>query len=228
MSFDPYGALGASCKALVLLLCLFWGQKSAAEEVVVVTLGDSLTAGYGLAPADGFAAQLQNWLDERQVNARIVNASVSGDTTAGGLARVGWVLTPDTDAVVVQLGANDFLRGLPPGDAMANLDGIMAQITGRDLPVLLVGMPAPSNYGAQYKADFDAIYPTLANRYEADLYPDFFNAFRSLDVSRASEVLQRDGLHPNPEGVARIVADIGPSIAKLVSTVDASSLVPAN
>ena len=204
------------------MFCLVWAERVAAEDVVVVTLGDSLTAGYGLTPDSGFATQLQNWLDERQVNGRIVNASVSGDTTAGGLARVGWALTPDTDAVIVQLGANDFLRGLPPAEAQSNLDGIMAAIDARELPVLLVGLPAPSNYGPQYKSDFDAIYPMLAGQYEADLYPDLFNALRDTGIENISEVMQPDGLHPNATGVSRIVADIGPHVIQLIGKAAAS------
>ena len=205
-----------------------FSQMAAAEPVEVVTLGDSLTAGYGLAPQDGFAAQLQTWLDANGYDARLVNASVSGDTTAGGAARLDWVLQETTDAVIVQLGANDFLRGLDPGQARGNLTKIMEEISARGLPVLLVGLPAPGNYGADYKADFDSIYPDLAEAYGAILYADLFAPLRELGLERMDEVMQSDGLHPNAAGVARVVEGIGPAVGALITTSASSSSAQAN
>ena len=197
-------------------MALATGRPALAEGPVVVTLGDSLTAGYGLPPEVGFVAQLDAWLSAQGIAAEVVNASVSGDTTAGGLARVGWAVTPETDAVIVQLGANDFLRGLDPAEARRNLTGIMDALAAQNLPVLVVGVPAPGNYGAGYKREFDAIYPDLAGAHGALLYPDFFAGLRDLGSDDMGRVMQPDGLHPSAEGVRLIVRDIGPAVADLI------------
>lgn len=192
---------------------------SAAEPVVIAALGDSLTQGYGLAPEDGFVAELSRWLDAAGAEVEIVNAGVSGDTTAGGLSRIEWTLTPEVDALIVALGGNDVLRGIDPAVSRRNLDGILAVAQARDLPVLLVGIDAPGNYGADYEAEFDAIYPDLARRYDTLLYPDFLAAI-SGQADRAaalSDLMQADGIHPSAEGVTRIVGDMGPSVLKLVA-----------
>lgn len=184
---------------------------------MVAALGDSLTQGFGLPPEQGFVSQLQGWIDEQGADVRLINAGVSGDTTAGGLARIGWTLTDDVDALIVALGGNDVLRGIAPGVARANLDGILATAADRDLPVLLVGITAPGNYGPEYKAEFEAIYPELAAKYGAVLYPDFLAAI-SGDTNRAlAEWMQGDGIHPNAAGVTRIVEAMGPSILQLLS-----------
>jgi acyl-CoA thioesterase-1 len=128
-----------------------------ADEVVIAALGDSLTQGYGLPAEQGFVPQLQAWLDAQGVEARLINAGVSGDTTAGGLSRVGWTLTPEVDAMIVTLGGNDLLRGLDPAQARSNISGILQAAKTADVEVLLVGMDAPGNYGPDYKAQFDAI-----------------------------------------------------------------------
>ncbi|MEL7183650.1 MAG: arylesterase, partial [Pseudomonadota bacterium] len=139
-----------------------------AEPVTIVALGDSLTAGYGLAEADGFVPQLQAWLTGQGVDAQVVNAGVSGDTTAGGLARLDWALTPETDAMIVALGGNDLLRGLPPEVSRANLDGILSRVSEEmGLPVLLIGLEAPGNYGPAFKEAFDGMYVELAATYDA-------------------------------------------------------------
>jgi len=190
-----------------------------AEPVTVVALGDSLTQGYGLPQAEGFVPQMQAWLDAQGHDVVMINAGVSGDTTAGGLSRVGWSLTPEVDAMIVALGGNDLLRGLPPEASRANLDGILAEAAARELPVLVVGMQATSNYGPDYKDAFDAMYPELASAYDALYYESFFRGLTAEegDVGAArARFMQADGIHPNAEGVAVIVADMGPVVAELV------------
>ncbi len=187
-----------------------------ADKVTILAFGDSLTHGFGLEQDAGFVPQLQAWLRGHGLpGAVVINAGVSGDTTAGGLARIDWALGADVDAVILELGGNDLLRGLAPGQTQANLDGILARIQARDLPVLLVGLPAPANYGADYKAAFDALYPALAEKYGVALYPSFLQAIAPDGMPEAS-LMQADATHPNAEGVARIVADIGPKVLALV------------
>ncbi|MCZ4368432.1 arylesterase [Sulfitobacter dubius] len=209
----------------VLICCAFiLGSAAQAEEVVIAALGDSLTQGYGLPAEEGFVPQLQAWLDAEGVEAKIVNAGVSGDTTAGGRARVDWTLTPEVDAMIVTLGGNDMLRGLDPAQARGNIDDILAAAKRAEVEVLLVGMSAPGNYGAGYKADFEALYPDLAEAHGTQFYPDFFTGLLAEEkgaASARSETVQRyfqgDGIHPNAEGVALIVEDIGPAVAELAA-----------
>lgn len=205
--------------ALVFALAL--PRVAAAEPVQVVALGDSLTAGYGLAEGEGFVPQLQDWLKANGSDAVVANAGVSGDTTAGGLARLDWALTPEADAVIVTLGGNDMLRGLPPAEARANLDGILAKAQARGLPVLLVGMQAPGNWGPEYKTEFDAIYPELAAAYPVLLADSFFGPLLqgATDPAAIAEWMQADGIHPNAEGVRIIVAGLGPKVLELVEQV---------
>ncbi|HBB85738.1 MAG TPA: arylesterase [Sulfitobacter sp.] len=211
-----------------VLICFAFilGSAAQAEEVVIAALGDSLTQGYGLPAEEGFVPQLQAWLDAEGVEATVVNAGVSGDTTAGGLARVDWTLTPKVDAMIVTLGGNDMLRGLDPAQARGNIDGILTAAKNAEVEVLLVGMSAPGNYGAEYKADFEGLYPELAEEHETLLYPDFFTGLLAEEAGAASarsETIRRyfqgDGIHPNAEGVALIVKDIGPSVSKLAEQV---------
>jgi acyl-CoA thioesterase-1 len=185
-----------------------------AEPVTLVALGDSLTAGYGLPPDQGLVPQLQSWLAAQGAEVTVVNAGVSGDTTAGGLSRLDWSLTPETDALMVTLGGNDMLRGLPPEEARANLSAILEGAKAKDLPVFLVGMEAPGNYGAEYKAAFDAIYADLAAEFGATLYPFFFQGMTegNSDPAAMRPFMLDDGIHPNAEGVAKIVADLGPAL----------------
>ena len=209
-----------------VLICFAFilGSAARAEEVVIAALGDSLTQGYGLPAEEGFVPQLQGWLDAEGVEAKILNAGVSGDTTAGGLARVDWTLTPEVDAMIVTLGGNDMLRGLDPAQARGNIDGILAAAEKAEVEVLLVGMSAPGNYGAGYKADFEGLYPDLAEAYGTLFYPDFFTGLLAEEKNAASarsetvqRYLQGDGIHPNAEGVALIVEDIGPAVAELAA-----------
>ena len=210
-----------------VLICFAFilGSAAQAEEVVIAALGDSLTQGYGLPAEEGFVPQLQGWLDAEGVEAKILNAGVSGDTTAGGLARVDWTLTPEVDAMIVTLGGNDLLRGLDPAQARGNINGILAAAKKAEVEVLLVGMSAPGNYGAGYKADFEGLYPALAEAYGTLFYPDFFTGLLAEEKNAASarsETVQRyfqgDGIHPNAEGVALIVEDIAPAVAALAAS----------
>lgn len=187
----------------------------------VVALGDSLTAGYGLAEGEGFVPQLQAWLAANGSDAVVVNAGVSGDTTAGGLSRLDWALDPGADALIVTLGGNDMLRGLPPEEARANLDAILTKAQAKGLPVLLVGMQAPGNWGPDYKAAFDAAYPELAAKHQVLFADSFLGPLldKAGDPAALAPWLQADGIHPNAEGVKLIVAGLGPKVLELVGQV---------
>lgn len=203
-----------------MLAALLPGAASAATRQLVA-LGDSLTQGYGLAPSDGFVPQLQAWLDARGADVHVINAGVSGDTTAGGLARLDWTLGDPVDAMIVALGGNDLLRGIAPAAARRNLDAILAKTRARGIPVLLVPMAAPGNYGPDYKRDFDAIYPDLAARHGVLLSGDFLAPILAAPDRAAAlrDLMQADGIHPNPQGVALIVAAIGPFVLDLLAGV---------
>jgi acyl-CoA thioesterase I len=196
-----------------------------AEPVTIVALGDSLTAGYGLADqTQGFVPVLEGWLRARGHDVVVQNAGVSGDTTAGGLARIGWALGPDADALIVTLGGNDLLRGIDPAASKANLEGILKEAAARQLPVLLVSMKAPGNFGPEYKAAFDGMYPELAAQYGTLLADDFFGGLRAAgadpaDPASMAAFMQADGLHPNPEGVKLIVEGLGPKVEELLASV---------
>lgn len=199
---------------IVLILSPFLAR---AEEITIAALGDSLTQGYGLMPEDGFVPQLQRWLDGQGAEVQLLNAGVSGDTTAGGAARVGWTLTPEVDAMIVTLGGNDLLRGIDPAEARRNLDTILKGAREADVDVLLIGMRAPGNYGPDYKAAFEANYAELASEYGTLFLPDFFAGLGETDPAAARALFQADGIHPNPDGVAKIVAAIGPSVLDLAA-----------
>ncbi len=189
-----------------------------AEPITLLALGDSLTAGYGLAEGEGLVPQLQAWLQAQGSDVVVVNAGVSGDTTAGGLSRLDWSLTPDVDAVMVLLGGNDLLRGLPPAEARKNLDAILSGITARGLPVLLIPMQASMNFGPEYRTAFDAIYPELAAQYGALLADPYFAAL-GTDLSSLGDLMQGDGIHPSKAGVAKIVPVLGPKVQELLKLV---------
>jgi acyl-CoA thioesterase I len=202
---------------------LLLAGAAAAEPVTVVALGDSLTAGYGLADqAQGLVPQLEGWLKARGHDVVLQNAGVSGDTTAGGLARIGWALGPEADALIVTLGGNDLLRGLDPAEARANLDGILKEAAARKLPVLLVGMKATANFGPEYKSAFDGLYGDLAQMYGTVLAEDFFGGLRAAgadpaDPATMAAFMQADGIHPNPDGVRLIVEGLGPKVEELLT-----------
>ncbi|KIC37662.1 GDSL family lipase [Ruegeria sp. ANG-R] len=192
------------------------GFAATAESVVIAALGDSLTQGYGLPEQEGFVSQLQRWLQNEGADIHLINAGVSGDTTAGGAARVDWTLTPEVDGMIVALGGNDLLRGIDPGVSRSNLEAIMSAAQASDVDVLLIGMQAPGNYGADYKQSFDAIYPELAQQYDALYAESFFDGLTAGgDPAAARQYMQSDGIHPNAEGVALIVDSLGPFVLAL-------------
>ena len=211
-----YGALRAA-RNLLLGLGLSVGVAGA-ETVTIAALGDSLTQGYGLPVEDGFVPQLEVWMEAQGADVDIINAGVSGDTTAGGLSRVAWTLTPDVDAMIVNLGGNDLLRGLDPEVSRANLNGILQAARDAGVDVLLVGLDAPSNYGAAYETAFETMYPELADTHGAALYENFFAPLLAEPDQAAArqQFLQADGLHPSAAGVAKIVEGIGPSVLDLI------------
>ena len=180
-----------------------------AETVRLVALGDSLTHGYGLAQDEGFVPQLQRWLAEQGADVEVVNMGVSGDTTAGGRARLDWALADGADAMILELGGNDLLRGIDPATSRGNLDAILAELAARAIPVLLAGLEAPLNYGPEYKEAFEGMYAELAEKHGAILYPSFLQGV-------GPDMMQPDGIHPDVEGVAAIVEAIGPSILELL------------
>lgn len=188
----------------------------------ILALGDSLTQGYGLPVEEGFVPQLEAWLVARGHEVSIVNGGVSGDTSRGGLGRVDWSLTPEVDAMIVTLGANDILRGLDPAETRANLDGILEVGRSKGVEMLVIGIEASLNFGADYKAQYDAIYPELAERHGALYQPNFFGGLtgEDEDLSKYLKYMQPDGIHPNAEGVGLIVEDIGPRVEELIARVE--------
>lgn len=212
-----YGAITTLRKALMAGLFTWCGFAATAEQVVIAALGDSLTQGYGLMEENGFVPQLGRWLHAQGADVRVINAGVSGDTTAGGAARVDWTLTPDVDGMIVALGGNDVLRGIDPAVSKANLRKILDVARDANVPVLLIGMQAPGNYGADYKQAFDGMYPDLANEFDVLFAASFFEGLAAGgDPGAVSQFMQPDGIHPNADGVAKIVESLGPSVLKLV------------
>ncbi|PHQ98043.1 MAG: arylesterase [Marinosulfonomonas sp.] len=217
-----YGAKVTTNNLYAMLIFLTIGINSIgqtkAEQITIAALGDSLVHGYGLQQELGFVPQLEQWLLAQGLDVKLINAGVSGDTTAGGLARVDWTLSPEVDALIISLGGNDVLRGIDPAVSRANLDGILGKATASKVPVLLVGISAPGNYGIDYQEQFNAIYPDLAKQYGVLLYPNFLRALADLPDRAAvlAQYFQPDAIHPNADGVVLIVEDIGPSVAALV------------
>ena len=184
-------------------------RAGAAEPPWMVVLGDSLSAGYGLPPEEAFPVKLAGWLKQQSVSVRIQNASVSGDTTAGGRARLGWALADKPDYLLLELGANDALRGTDPRETRANLDAILAELKSKGIKALMLGMLAPPNFGKAYGEAFNAIYPDLAKQYGVPLYPFFLDG-----VALDTRLNQPDRLHPNPQGVAILVERVGPVVKR--------------
>jgi len=208
----------AAAVAAMALVSAAAQPASPGRPVKIVALGDSLTAGLGL-PADAtFPVRLQRALAGKGIAAEVVNAGVSGDTSADGLARLDWSVPDGTDAVILELGANDALRGLDPARARANLNEILRRLAGRHIPVLLAGMRAPPNMGADYAKAFDSIYPDLAAAYGTAFYPFFLDG-----VAAERGLNQGDGLHPTAAGVDVIVAKILPKVEELVAHASAAN-----
>ncbi|MBT5571954.1 MAG: arylesterase [Alphaproteobacteria bacterium] len=190
----------------------------AADETVIVAFGDSLSAGYGLEEVDSFPLQLERALVAHGLNARVINAGVSGDTTAGGRARLAWSMPPDANLVILELGANDGLRGIDPAETEANLDAMLRELGTRDTKVLFTGMRAPPNLGREYGDSFNGMYARLAQKHNVALYPFFLEG-----VAAEAELNQADGIHPNAAGVARIVDRITPYVLEELGRLGPSS-----
>lgn len=207
-------ALAAVLCSAVLAVGTAHVAAAAAAAVKIVALGDSLTAGLGLTAAEGFVPRLQAALAAKGIAATIANAGVSGDTATDGLSRLDWSVPPGTDAVILELGANDMLRGIDPKLTRSALDAILHRLTERHIAVLLCGMRAAPNLGVDYGAAFERIYPELAAKYGVPLYP-FFLAGVAADLG----LLQHDGMHPNAAGVEVIVTHILPSMEELIAKI---------
>jgi acyl-CoA thioesterase-1 len=220
LSHLAYGAF-AAMRNLLITLALTAGVVTA-EPVTVAALGDSLTQGYGLEQGEGFVPQMEIWLKDHGAEVVLINAGVSGDTTAGGLSRVAWTLTPEVDAMIVTLGGNDLLRGIDPAASRQNIEGILKAAEAAGVPVLLVGMEAPGNYGPDYKAAFEAIYPELAEKYGALFVRNFLApiAEKMHAGEDISTLMQADGLHPNAQGVKLVVEALGPKVLELIGAVE--------
>jgi acyl-CoA thioesterase-1 len=208
---------------LVLGVVLAAGTASAqapaagnAKPIKMVVLGDSLSAGLGLPESSAFPVRLQKALKNNGIEVDMVNAGVSGDTSSGGRDRLGWSVPEGTAAVIVELGANDALRGLDPKVTRAALSDILMQLKARGIAVLLCGMLAPPNYGSEYSAQFNAIYPDLAKLFDVPLYPFFLKG-----VAADARLNQADGMHPTAEGVDVIVKNILPTVQAFLGAISA-------
>lgn len=185
----------------------------AAEPTTIVGFGDSLMAGYQLPSSDAFPSKLQAALQGRGHEVSVINAGVSGDTTSGGLARLDWSVPDEADLVVLELGANDALRGIQPNLTQANLEAMITRLKQRGIAIVLVGMLAPPNMGPDYERAFNAIYPQLAEEHDLPFYPFFLEG-----VAATPGLLLSDGMHPNPEGVDKMVTGILPLIETVISS----------
>jgi acyl-CoA thioesterase-1 len=200
---------------MFLLTAVLGGSVAAdpARTVTILAFGDSLVAGYGLGGKDGFVAKLEAALRAKGIVARVTNGGLSGDTSAGGLARLDWALQPKPDFVIVELGANDGLRGLDPGQTRANLDAILTKLKAAGIPALFAGMYAPPNMGPDYGKAFNSLYPELAAKHNVLFYPFFLDG-----VAAEAALNQPDGIHPNARGVEVIVSRILPHVLQLVGS----------
>jgi acyl-CoA thioesterase I len=208
-----YGHWRLLVQALAFAAVLASASPAAAARTLrLVALGDSLTAGFGLKPGNAFPDRLEAALRANGLDVKVINAGVSGDTAADGLARYEWAVPPDADALIVELGANDMLRGQKPEVTKAMLAAILDKARAAHLPTLLTGMRAAPNLGPEYDRAFDAIYPALAKAYDVSLYPFFLDG-----VAGDPKLNQPDGLHPSAEGVEVIVQKILPSVEALLS-----------
>ena len=198
---------------LVAITVLLTGIPAGAAELSILAFGDSLTAGYGLPPGEGFPEKLEQALKKSGHDVRVMNAGVSGDTSTAGLERLDWVLTSEIDGAIVELGANDALRGIDPERTRSALSEIITKLRSRNIPVLLAGMRAPRNLGPDYVERFDALYPELARRPGVIYYPFFLEG-----VAANPGLNQPDGMHPNAEGVETIVQRILPKVEELIAS----------
>ncbi|KSV93587.1 hypothetical protein N184_04460 [Sinorhizobium sp. GL28] len=186
-----------------------------AETISLVGFGDSLMAGYQLPPQDAFPARLEKALKEKGLDVTIANAGVSGDTSSGGLARIDWSVPDGTKGVILELGANDALRGIPPEETRKNIEAMITRLKDRGIPVLLAGMMAPPNMGADYAARFNPIFPELAEKYGLELYPFFLDG-----VVTEAKLKLEDGMHPNGDGVGVMVEKALPIVERFLATLN--------
>jgi acyl-CoA thioesterase I len=207
----PGAARLVAILALVLTAALPRSVAAQAKPLTLLAFGDSLVAGFGLGSRDGFTVKLEAALKAKGIDARVVNAGLSGDTSAGGVARLDWALEPKPDFAIVELGANDGLRGLDPAQTRANLDAILTKLKAKGVPVLFAGMYAPPNMGPDYAKPFNALYPELAEKHNVLFYPFFLDG-----VAANAALNQPDGIHPNAKGVDIIVERILPHVLKLI------------
>lgn len=214
-----YGA-GRSMRNLLFAIAASLALTPAAfAEVRILAFGDSLTQGFGLPQEEGLVPQLEAWLHANGApDVTIINGGVSGDTTSGGLNRIAWSLQDDVDGVIVALGGNDLLRGIDTSLMQSNLDGILTEIDSRNLPVLLAGLPAPPNYGEEYRKQFHAMFRQLAEKHEAIYYRSLLSGMgEGRNVIQVMRLMQPDGIHPNARGVEAIVDHFGPTVLELVA-----------
>lgn len=212
LSNRRYGSLRGIYQLLMAICVGLVSQAAVAAPKTILAFGDSLMAGYQLRPGEGFAPQLEAALRARGRDVKVVGAGVSGDTTAQGKARVNWVLAgmkAKPDLVILELGANDMLRGQPPATAKANLDAMITTFKGKGVPVMLAGMLAQPNLGAAYAKEFNAIYPTLAKKHAIALYPFFMDGVATVPGMQIA-----DGMHPSPKGVKVIVGKMLPMVER--------------
>lgn len=206
----------AGLAAFALFLGILIGvDRAHAETITITAFGDSLTAGYGLAPEDAFPVVLEEALRAKGHDVTIINSGVSGDTTTAGRDRLEWSLDPATDGVILELGANDALRGISPSISRENLDWMVETLVGKGHDVLIAGMVAPPNLGRDYAGDFNPIFADLAEQYETLLYPFFLDG-----VAAEASLNQSDGIHPNRAGVDVIVERILPSVEALIARIE--------
>jgi acyl-CoA thioesterase I len=199
---------------LVIATLLLSTQVTFAKPIMLLVLGDSLTSGLGLEASEAFPVKLEAALQSRYPGLKIINSGVSGDTAADGLARLDWALTDEVGGLIVELGANDALRGLDAAQTETALNAIMVKAQLRKLPVLILGMKAPPNMGPDYVARFDGLYPRLAEKYQALFYPFYLDG-----VAANASLNQADGIHPNDQGVDVIVLKVMPSVEELIGKV---------
>lgn len=208
------------CKIIPIAFLLTWltaiwtGSAMAQEKIVLAAFGDSLSAGYQLPPDDAFPVQLQKALTAMGLDVEVRNAAVSGDTTSGGLARLDWSIAEDVDGVIYELGANDALRGIDPTVTRSAVDAALARFTERNIKVLVAGMLAPPNLGADYGTAFNTIYPDLAQKYDTMFYPFFLDGVAGDPALNLS-----DRIHPTAEGIAIIVERIMPDVEALLARI---------
>jgi len=217
-----FKGLPQAFRALIAALCLILGvsaipmQASAKEAIKLVGFGDSLMAAYNLQGDEGFPARLEAALRERGHDVSIIDAGVSGDTTSGGLARLDWSIPDGIDGVILELGANDALRGLPPEKTRENLEAMIARLQERGIAVLLAGMLAPPNMGGDYETSFNAIYPDLAAKYDLPIYPFFLDG-----VTGNPDLQLSDGMHPNASGINKMVENFTPVAEQFLAVIKA-------